>query len=224
MDILSFIHYLHESIKERRLDKITNHHLIAEFNMMQSNAGLKQEAGLFIIKDDKVYARVSSPKRVVISTSALQSYKETPYLLRYILGHEVAHLMYGDEGNKARDINNGIEGGNNFARAISLLREVRANMAASNIANLNFHEQKAAISMLINQFPERQNKFDSYKHGYPTWEQMQNLMREYSSFSESVIFMLLQDFCSELRLNNQDAFIKRVETIFKQQYHHPLLS
>jgi hypothetical protein len=173
--------------------------------------------------------------RVYLTRRFLESYPEHPEIADFIIGHEMAHLLFKDYGWKVQK---------NFllclfsheARMSNILVEIRADICSAIYGTLT-EEEYIRAHKLMEKTNGGEDKIQNYKVGYPTRDERihyskvcmelhRNKCLDRDSFSQHVIKPLLESYCDEfgIRKNQQrENYLQKVDAWFWNDCHERFL-
>lgn len=194
--------------------------LYQEFRNLLTAAGINRKVKLVPYPDpDNDYnGKAYSKKRILISTALLDVYNKAPSITRCMLAHEIAHLKFGDVGCKIIRENFMIDwNGNNISRALTLLREMRAEIEAPIIAGLTQRRHKR-IQLIYKKNNDGRSKEETFTRGYPSRDLITYYAAKYNNLSAQAVDELLNDFCNVMNITDRVEFIGKVKKKFQRWY------
>jgi hypothetical protein len=184
---------------------------------IKQKLGLTEKVNLLTEKSKYMNGVATVLNNVKLSKPLLKLYKtENEHVLYFMLAHEIIHIRYQDSGwNRLMWGLTSIY--SNRSRALILLMEMRANFMANAMLGLS-DEEIDEVQRLIHCYNQNTTGKDSYKYGYPDRYKIAHYSKQYSSFSEELMWDLLLDFCEVMKVGNK-GFIEDVIRTFKDKCH-----
>lgn len=137
-------------------------------------------------------------------------------VIKFLIGHELAHIKYKDPSllENLRAI---------FSKklqAISIIKELRADIEGSSAAGLSKSECKE-VHDYLEKLDDKYSKRKTYALGYPMRTQRADITSKYNVFNKDsfgyIIEHVIKDFCKTMKINNQEKFIENLrEEFFKE--------
>ncbi|PYY28298.1 hypothetical protein [Paenibacillus illinoisensis] len=168
--------------------------LYTELNFLKERMAIKGQIKLHSVKSEVFNGSVKNDSTIYLTDSLISSYYNDPLPFRYLLGHELVHINYGDFGKRIRSIASKTLY-SNVKRAESLLIETRADMLSYKHNDFSFVEVKGVLTTLKKN-EKGKEKSRTYKQGYPSRSLLIEVMSKFDDFSPEFIDYILEDFCT----------------------------
>lgn len=170
-----------------------------------------------IIYPNKQYNGEAKRDGIYITSALVEDYEKYPHVLKFFVAHEFIHFKnkeYGMEQAFAIVCAHtkkffGSRKSYNLNIAITLLREMRANIEGATLSKLTNTE--IVSSQSITQHKNNDPIIpESYKNGYPDRTMISSYCSRYKKFNEVIAKEILVDLTQKMKIENENLFIKEV--------------